>query len=140
MARTTRRRAPAASTPTAGDSTAGTPRRSRENLPRPTAAGGSSGSGGGKSVTIGAAGSGGAGGGGGLRPTLSKSRNPFGFLARLQPRFVSDIVSELRKVTWPTFQETRYLTIVVAVVSLAVGIFLGSIDFVFGWTIERLFF
>lgn len=139
MARTTRRRAPAASTPTAGDSTAGTPRRSRENLPRPTAAGGSSGSGGGKSVTIGAAGSGG-GGGGGLRPTLSKSRNPFGFLARLQPRFVSDIVSELRKVTWPTFQETRYLTIVVAVVSLAVGIFLGSIDFVFGWTIERLFF
>ena len=81
-----------------------------------------------------------SGGGGGLRPTLTRSRNPFGFLAKLQPRFVSDIVSELRKVTWPTFTETRYLTIVVAVVSLAVGIFLGTIDFVFGWTIERLFF
>ena len=79
-------------------------------------------------------------GGGGLRPTLTRSRNPFGFLGKLQPRFVSDIVSELRKVTWPSFQETRYLTIVVAVVSLSVGILLGSIDFVFGWTIERLFF
>jgi preprotein translocase SecE subunit len=46
----------------------------------------------------------------------------------------------LRKVTWPSFQETRYLTIVVAIVSLAVGIFLGSIDFLFGWTVEKLFF
>ena len=82
----------------------------------------------------------GTSGGGGLRPTLSRGRNPFRFLGKLQPRFVSDIVSELRKVTWPTFTETRYLTIVVAIVSLTVGIFLGSIDFVFGWTIERLFF
>ena len=108
----------------------------RENLPRPAAAGGSSGSGGGRPVAVGPSGS----GGGGLRPTLSRSRNPFGFLGKIQPRFISDIVSELRKVTWPTFQETRYLTIVVAVVSLAVGIFLGAMDFVFGWTIERLFF
>lgn len=137
MARTTRRRAPAASTPASGDNTSETPRRVRENLPRPVAAGGSSGSGGGRPTALGTSGS---GGGGGLRPTLSKSRNPFGFLGKLQPRFVSDIISELRKVTWPTFNETRYLTIVVAIVSLAVGILLGSMDFVFGWAIERLFF
>lgn len=119
MARTTRRRATAAPT-SAGEGAAETPRRVRENLPRPVAAAPAS--------------------TGGPRPAARRSRNPFGFLGRLQPRFVADVIAELRKVTWPTFQETRYLTIVVAIVSLAVGVFLGSIDFVFGWTIEKLFF
>ena len=65
---------------------------------------------------------------------------PFGFLRRLQPRAVADIISELRKVTWPTFAETRYLTLVVAIVAIAVGLLLGSFDLLFGWIIERLFF
>lgn len=134
MARTTRRRTAAAPSPAAGETAAETPRKVRENLPRPTAAGGSSGSGGGRPAAVGAS------GGGGLRPTIRRKRNPFAFLGRLQPRFVADVFAELRKVTWPTFQETRYLTIVVAIVSLTVGIFLGSVDFLFGWTVEKLFF
>ena len=36
--------------------------------------------------------------------------------------------------------ETRYLTIVVAIVATAVGIFLGGVDFIFGWIIEKMFF
>ncbi|MBI2767142.1 MAG: preprotein translocase subunit SecE [Chloroflexi bacterium] len=63
-----------------------------------------------------------------------------GFISKLQPRFISDIVSELKKVTWPSFAETRYLTIVVAIVAAAVGLFLGGVDLVFGWAIEKLFF
>ena len=65
---------------------------------------------------------------------------PFGFLRRLQPRAVADVISELRKVTWPTFAETRYLTIVVAIVAIVIGLILGAFDLLFGWIIERLFF
>ncbi len=74
------------------------------------------------------------------RPEPRRRRNPFGFLKRLQPRFAADVIAELRKVTWPSFQETRYLTIVVAIVAIIMGLFLGSVDLLFGWIIERLFF
>ncbi len=73
-------------------------------------------------------------------PRERRGWRPFGFLRRLQPRAVADVVSELRKVTWPTFAETRYLTVVVAIVAVAVGIVLGLFDLLFGWIIERLFF
>lgn len=69
-----------------------------------------------------------------------RRRNPFGFLTRFQPRAVADVIAELRKVTWPTFSETRYLTIVVAIVAVIMGLFLGGVDLLFGWIIERLFF
>ncbi len=65
---------------------------------------------------------------------------PFGFLRRLQPRAVADVISELRKVTWPTFAETRYLTGVVAIVAIVIGLILGVFDLLFGWIIEQLFF
>ncbi len=48
-----------------------------------------------------------------------------------------DIISELRKVTWPTRQETAHLTLVVLVVSILFGIVLGSADLFFNWLIER---
>ena len=116
MARTTRRRTGGTAAAPSGD--AG--RRARENLPRPASA----------PAPTGVA-----------RPTAPvRRRNPFGFLSRLQPRFAADIFSELRKVTWPTASDTRYLTFVVAVVSVSVGLLLGGVDLLFGWVIERLFF
>jgi preprotein translocase subunit SecE len=60
-----------------------------------------------------------------------------GFLAFLRPRWVEDIISELRKVTWPTRQDTVNLTMVVIVVSVAVGLALGGIDILFNWLIEN---
>jgi preprotein translocase subunit SecE len=66
--------------------------------------------------------------------------NPLAFLRRFEPRFIADIIAELRKVTWPTFTETRYLTMVVAIVAVVVGLFLGVIDLGFGWVIEQVFF
>jgi preprotein translocase SecE subunit len=53
---------------------------------------------------------------------------------------VADIFAELRKVTWPSVAETRYLTLVVVVVAVSVGVFLGGVDLAFGWIIEKLFF
>ena len=46
-------------------------------------------------------------------------------------RFFGEVVSELRRVTWPTREETTRLTILVLVVSVAIGIFLGVIDIAF---------
>lgn len=45
--------------------------------------------------------------------------------------FVSEVRSELKKVTWPTKQETIRLTQVVIVVSLVVSLYLGVLDYGF---------
>ena len=46
-------------------------------------------------------------------------------------RFLAEAVSELRKVSWPTFQQTRNLTVLVFGISLAVGAFVAFWDVVF---------
>src|SRR5690349_10352615 len=120
MARTPRRSTAGASA--SGDGTA-RPRVSRENLPRPAAA---------RRLP--------AAGAPGRIEVAGPKRSPFAKLARLQPRFLAGIISELRKVTWPSFAETRYLTLVVAIVSLVVGVFLGLVDLAFGKIIEAIFF
>jgi preprotein translocase SecE subunit len=44
-------------------------------------------------------------------------------------RFVREAYHELRyKVTWPTFQEARNMTLVVIALSAAIGILLGIVD------------
>lgn len=55
----------------------------------------------------------------------------------LKPRWAMDIISELRKVTWPTRRETANLTGVVIIVSLALGVLLGGADLLFGWLVEQ---
>ena len=57
--------------------------------------------------------------------------------ALLRPQWFRDVVSELRKVTWPTRQETLNLTMVVAVVAAVLGAFLGALDYGFEWIIEN---
>lgn len=54
------------------------------------------------------------------------------------PAWIQDIASELKKVTWPSMPETRYLTVLVIIVSVIVGIMLGVIDIFFNWLIDRL--
>lgn len=45
--------------------------------------------------------------------------------------FFRSIGGELRKVTWPTREETQRLTIIVVIASVVVGAALGGIDFIF---------
>ena len=71
------------------------------------------------------------------KPARQPPQQRRGFLAFLRPRWLTDIISELRKVTWPTRQETANLTMVVVVVSVAVGLALGGIDLLFNWLIEN---
>jgi preprotein translocase subunit SecE len=54
------------------------------------------------------------------------------------PRWVEEIVSELKKVSWPTRDETVYLTTVVIIVAVSVGVVLGGIDIFFNWVVEKL--
>ena len=51
-------------------------------------------------------------------------------------QFLRDIYAELKKVVWPTREETTNLTVVVIVVSVAVGLLLGLIDLGFFWVIN----
>ncbi len=46
-------------------------------------------------------------------------------------RFISETIAELKKVTWLTRREAAYLTVLVLIVSITVGIVLGVIDFGF---------
>jgi preprotein translocase subunit SecE len=50
-------------------------------------------------------------------------------------RFFGEVISELRKVNWPTRQEAMRLTVLVLAVSVTIGVFLGLIDNLF----SRLF-
>ena len=42
--------------------------------------------------------------------------------------FATDVIDELKKVTWPTKFETVRLTTIVIVVSLIIGLYVGIID------------
>jgi preprotein translocase subunit SecE len=43
-------------------------------------------------------------------------------------RFIKEVVAELKKVTWPTREETIKLTMIVIVISIIVGAFIGGLD------------
>ena len=55
-----------------------------------------------------------------------------------QPGFVTDIVEELKKVTWPTRKETVRLTTVVIAISLIIGFYIGIIDVLLAKGLEVL--
>lgn len=44
---------------------------------------------------------------------------------------------ELKKVTWPTKQETTRYTAMVIIISVAVALFLGGLDYVFQFILGR---
>ena len=44
-------------------------------------------------------------------------------------RYVEESVSELRKVTWPTREQVRNLTVLVFVISAAMGVYIAFFDF-----------
>ena len=46
-----------------------------------------------------------------------------------QFKIVGDVFSELKKVTWPSKEETVRLTAVVVIISLIISVYIGIIDF-----------
>ncbi|MBM4445891.1 MAG: preprotein translocase subunit SecE [Chloroflexi bacterium] len=52
--------------------------------------------------------------------------------------FIGDIIGELRKVTWPSRRDTIRLTIMVLIVCVAVGLFLGALDYGFAELVAKV--
>ena len=64
-----------------------------------------------------------------MRPAVKRSRF----------RFFGEIIAELKKVAWLSRREAVYLTIMVLIVSAAVGIVLGALDYGFTRLVDGLF-
>lgn len=52
-------------------------------------------------------------------------------------QFFKEVRQELGKVSWPTRSQTIQYTIVVILVTLAMAIYLGLLDFVYEWLLNR---
>jgi len=44
-------------------------------------------------------------------------------------KFLKEVKAELKQVTWPTKKEVTRLTIIVIIICLVVGIYIGFLDF-----------
>jgi len=51
--------------------------------------------------------------------------------------FLKEVRLEMKKVNWPTRQETLRYTLIVIGVSIVVAVFLGGIDFIFTTLLNR---
>ena len=52
--------------------------------------------------------------------------------------YVKESIEEIKKVTWPTRKETKNYTILVIGVSLAIAAYLGALDYVFNFILEKV--
>ncbi|MCB9076896.1 MAG: preprotein translocase subunit SecE [Anaerolineaceae bacterium] len=57
-------------------------------------------------------------------PTTTREINPV-------VKYFNETRAELRKVTWPTRDETKNLTIIIVAVTVAMALFLGTLDYLF---------
>jgi len=53
-------------------------------------------------------------------------------------RFIEESWSELKKVTWPTREQVRNLTVLVFVISAAVGGFIAVFDLLFTYIVGQI--
>jgi preprotein translocase subunit SecE len=70
-------------------------------------------------------------------PRATAAKGKRGILS-WRPRWVMDIISELRKVVWPSRPDTMHLTVVVLIVSVVIGVFLGGVDLGFAWLVQHV--
>ena len=53
-------------------------------------------------------------------------------------RYFDEVWSELRKVSWPTREQVRNLTVLVFAISLVIGIYISVLDAFFQTIVARL--
>ena len=51
--------------------------------------------------------------------------------------YLRDVRAELRHVSWPTRSQAINYTIIVLIISVATGLFLGMLDFTFSMVLKR---
>jgi preprotein translocase subunit SecE len=72
-----------------------------------------------------------------LPPSPDRTEEEAPIVTRLR-RYVAESWSELKKVTWPTRVQVRNLTVLVFVISAAIGVFIAGVDYIFFQLIARL--
>ena len=70
-------------------------------------------------------------------PTPGVASRPRTGASRFVPRVVSEVISELRKVVWPSRDDVVHLTIVICIMTVIIGAILGVIDIAFGRLIDE---
>ena len=70
---------------------------------------------------------------------VKKSSVQFGQPKKRRFAFVIDIYNELKKVIWPTRQETIRLTLIVIGICLIMALILGLLDFGFAELVAKVF-
>ena len=53
-------------------------------------------------------------------------------------RFIEESWSELKKVTWPTREQVRNLTVLVFIISAAVGAYIALFDVLFTYIVSQI--
>lgn len=53
-------------------------------------------------------------------------------------RYFNDTRAELRRVTWPTREETQNLTMIIVAVTVVMAFFLGALDYLFQVTVAGI--
>ena len=66
-----------------------------------------------------------------MTENAAKRSNPVG-------RYLREVRGELRKVTWPTREESIRLTIIVLIVTIVFALFLWGFDYIFSGGMELL--
>jgi preprotein translocase SecE subunit len=72
----------------------------------------------------------------GPRPQTAAPARRHG-IRRFVPQLFQDVWSELGKVVWPERDDVVYLTVVIVIITIIIGAFLGAIDIGFGWLIDK---
>lgn len=70
-----------------------------------------------------------------MKPRISSAKEKGSLV-----KYVQGIAGELRKVTWPTRREAINLSLLVVIVSVAMGALLGLLDFGFTQLVQKVFF
>lgn len=52
--------------------------------------------------------------------------------------YLKEVRVELGKVNWPSREQTTQYTLLVIGVSFAIAIFLGGLDYIFSWLLNKL--
>ena len=76
------------------------------------------------------------------QPVVAKAKKPQVSGAPPKKRrftFFNDIVGELKKVVWPTRQETTRLTLIVIGLCVVMGLILGAVDYGFSELVAKVF-
>jgi preprotein translocase subunit SecE len=52
--------------------------------------------------------------------------------------YFQEVKSEMGRVSWPTKKQTAQYTLAVVLMSVAIAAYLGSLDSIFGWILNKV--